>query len=77
MYQPPVQKVVWAQSESRLSVGQVLFPVKPACVLPEPLGSCGGIAPGPLGHSAAGEQQYSECVSESGLCVCVCEQEGV
>lgn len=35
-----------AQSESRLSVEQGLFPVKLACVLPEPLGSCGGIALG-------------------------------
>ena len=50
---------------------------QPACVLPEPLGSCGGIAPRPPGHSTAGERQYSQCVSESVLCVWVCVGGGV
>lgn len=69
-YQLPGQRVVWAQSESRFSVGQGLFPVKPACVLPEPPSSCGGAAPG---HwvGAQGEHAASDSVSVAS-CTYIC-----
>lgn len=41
----PLQSVVLAQRENRLSVRRGLFPVKPGCVLPESLGSCAAALP--------------------------------